>query len=199
MSSLRKAFLYIISPFSRVANKINWRAGRPYRSSFETVRPLLGSIEPGMVILSHKNYELTNLFINGYWTHVAMLADGFVIEAVSRGVIRTPVDRFFSSVDDWIILEPVFCPRCSMKKAVAYMEQYIGYPYNFVFMPSENAFTCIDLVCKAYELPVRKGKTGNVHPLDLIGYFSRDIILPESILELSTHWRIFSRSGSMSA
>lgn len=199
MSRFRKAILLLISPFSMLANKISWRAGRPYRSTFDQVRPVIHCLEPGMVILSHKNYELTNVFINGYWTHVAMMGEGFVIEAVSRGVIRTPVDRFFSSVDDWMILDPVFCPPCSRQNAVAFMEQYIGYPYNFAFMPRENAFTCIDLICKAYNLQARRGKSGDLHPLDLIGYFSRDIILPENILELPGCWRTVLRSGSMTA
>jgi hypothetical protein len=79
------------------------------------------------------------------------------------------------------------------------MEQYIGYPYNFAFMPREDAFTCIDLICKAYNLQARSGKSGDLHPLDLIGYFSRDIILPENILELPGCWRTVLRSGSMTA
>lgn len=200
MSTLRKAFLYLISPFSMLANKVSWRAGRPYRYAFETIKPHIGKFQPGMIILSHKEYELTNLFISGYWTHVAVVSTNHtVIEAISRGVIRTPAEVFFSSVDDFILLEPVFCQQADRLNAHAYMEKYIGYPYNFAFMPREDAFTCIDLVCRAYNLQVRKGKSGKVHPLDLIGYFSRDIILPENLLETANCWRIVTRAEGMIA
>lgn len=200
MYLFRRFLLILISPFSRLANKISWRAGRPYRSRFEQVRPYIGLIEPGMVILCHKEYELTNWFISGYWTHVAVMArENTIIEAVSRGVIRTPAEVFFSSIDDFIVLEPAFCMPSERLKAVEYMEQFIGYPYNFAFMPRDDAFTCIDLVCRAYGLPARKGKAGKIHPLDLIGYFSTDVILPENLLDASDSWRVVTQAAGMTA
>ena len=95
----RKAILYSISPFAMLANKINWRFGRPYRRNYEFVKPHIQRFAPGMIILSHKDYELTNLFIGGYWTHVAIIvSQNEVIEAISKGVVKTNTKKFFSTL-----------------------------------------------------------------------------------------------------
>jgi hypothetical protein len=194
MLIIRKAILYTISPFARIANKINWRIGRPYKKSFDIIQPYIGELAPGMIILSHKDYELTNWFISGYWTHVSVIAsEDEIIEAVGKGVIKTPIREFFSSIDDFIILEPAFCSRESMANAVKYMERYIGFPYNFFFLQSERSFTCIDLVYRAYSLSVKKRECDTLKIPSLIRYVSRDVIMPENLLNLKNAWRIVCR------
>jgi hypothetical protein len=191
MYILRKTILHAIAPFAMFANKINWRIGRPYKRRFETLQPHVGKLAPGMVILSHKDYELTNWFISGYWTHVAVIAsDDFIIEAVSKGVVKTPMNEFFSSIDDYIILEPAFCCRASMLRAVEYMEKYIGYPYNFRFLPSDRSFTCIDLVGRAYSLLGNIKKIKESTNQGVINYLTREVILPENILNIENGWEI---------
>jgi uncharacterized protein YycO len=200
MFIIRKVILYAISPFARVANKINWRIGRPYKRSFETLQPHIGKLTPGMIILSHKDYELTNWFISGYWTHVAVIAsENYIIEAVSKGVVKTPIDTFFSSTDDYIILEPAFCGRASMVKAVEYMEKYIGYPYNFKFLQCDRSFTCIDLVCRAYSLSISNEKVKSSAASGMISYITREVVLPESILKLENAWNIVYSSKVLTA
>ena len=191
MFIIRKTILHAIAPFAMVANKINWRIGRPYRSQFATLQPHVEKLAPGMIILSHKDFELTNWFINGYWTHIAVIAsENHIIEAVSKGVVKTNISEFFSSVDDFIILEPAFCSRSSMLKAVEYMEKYIGYPYNFKFIPSDQSFTCIDLVGKAYSLSEDIEKVKSSSTPGLINYLTREVILPENIMNIENGWRI---------
>jgi hypothetical protein len=195
MFIIRKAILHAIAPFARVANKINWRAGRPYKSRFETLEPHIGKLAPGMIILSHKNYELTNWFISGYWTHIAVIAsEKHIIEAVSKGVVKTHINEFFSSIDDFIILEPAFCCRASMLKAVEYMEKFMGYPYNFRFLPSERSFTCIDLVGRAYSLSANIEKIKASSSPGVFNYITREVILPENILNLENAWNIIHGS-----
>jgi uncharacterized protein YycO len=190
MFIIRKIILCTIAPFARVANKINWRIGRPYKRSFETLQPHIGKLAPGMIILSHKDYELTNWFISGYWKHVAVIAsENYIIEVVGEGVVKTRIDEFFSSVDNYVILEPVFCSQISMVKAVEYMEKYIGYPYNFTFLQCDGSFTCIDLVCRAYSLTIRNEKSRSFTP-GMIRYITREILYPENILNLENAWNI---------
>jgi hypothetical protein len=191
MFIIRKAVLYAIAPFARIANKINWRFGRPYKIRFETLEPHIGKLAPGMIILSHKNYELTNWFISGYWTHIAVIAsEEYIIEAVGRGVVKTRINEFFSSIDDYIILEPVFCCRDSMRKAVEYMERHMGYPYNFRFIPSDRSFTCIDLVGRAYSLSEHIKKTKASSSPGVYNFLTKEVIVPENILNLENAWNI---------
>jgi hypothetical protein len=197
---IRKAILYAISPFAMVANKVNWRFGRPYRQSFEVVKPHIRHLAPGMVILSHKDYELTNLFINGYWTHVAMVAcENEIIEAIGKGVVKTQADKFFSTLDDFIILEPKFCSRCSMSRAVEYANRYVGYPYNFKFMQNDSSFTCIDLICRAYSLSINNEKSRSITITGLLNYITEDVVMPESILKMKNAWNIVELSNAQIA
>jgi uncharacterized protein YycO len=200
MFIIRKTILHAIAPFARVANKINWRIGRPYKSQFIALQPHIGKLAPGMIILSHKNYELTNWFISGYWTHIAVIAsEEHIIEAVSKGVVKTQIDVFFSSIDDYIILEPAFCCRNTMAGAVKYMEKYIGYPYNFRFLQCDQSFTGIDLVCQAYALNINNERSGSSTVPGLISYITREVLFPENILNLENAWNIVHSSRVQSA
>jgi|WetSurMetagenome_2_1015567.scaffolds.fasta_scaffold485807_2 hypothetical protein len=195
MSGFRKAILYAVSPFAMLANKINWRFGRPYKTKYDSFLPHISRFAPGMIILSHKDYELTNWFIRGYWTHVAMFASqDYIIEAVGRGVVRTPVKDFFSSIDDFIILEPKFCSRASMLEAVNYVQKYVGYPYNFKFLQSDRSFTCIDLICRAYDLSINNDKRMALTITGLMDYITEEVIMPQSILNLDNTWNVIDIS-----
>ena len=193
----RKAILYSISPFAMLANKINWRFGRPYRKNFDFVKPHIKRFAPGMVILSHKDYELTNLFIDGYWTHVAIFSsENEIIEAISKGVVKTNAKKFFSTIDDFIVLEPKFCDRITMQKAVEYANRYVGYPYNFKFLQNKRSFTCIDLICRAYSLSINNEKERSLTITGLVNYITEDVIMPESILKMEGAWNIVDLSNT---
>ncbi len=142
----------ILRPLTRAANRISWRFGRPYGCSARIPVGLPGRLLPGMVLLSHKKYELTNLFIPGYWTHAALVAcSDEVLEAVSAGVTRRSLADFVSHADDVLVLRPAFCGPEEMRMAVRRAGQYLGLPYNFLFNPSEGSCYCSELVCRAYE------------------------------------------------
>lgn len=194
---IREAILYAISPFAMAANKINWRFGRPYRKSYDVIKPHICRLVPGMVILSHKDYELTNLFISGYWTHVAMfVSENEIIEAISKGVVKTQAAKFFSTIDDFIILEPKFCSKSSMLKAVEYANRYVGYPYNFKFLQNNDSFTCIDLICRAYSLSISNEKSRSLTITGLLNYITEDVVKPENILEMENAWNAVDLSNA---
>jgi hypothetical protein len=191
MKGVRIAVLYFCSPFARIANKINWRIGRPYRSNFEADKLAEIILIPGMIILSHKDFELTNWFISGYWTHVAVVStDGRVVQAVSKGVIKTGINEFFSSIDDFILMEPAFCCPNSMFRAAENMEKFLDYPYNFTFLSNGRSFTCIDLVCRAYAIDIRKIKRHSPGRNSFLGYFTREVMMPEYLLSIEKGWNI---------
>ena len=77
-----------------------------------------------------------------------------------------------------------------MLEAVEYMEKYIGYPYNFKFISSDQSFTCIDLVGKAYSLSEDIEKVKSSSTPGLINYLTREVILPENIMNIENGWRI---------
>lgn len=142
---------WFIVPASRIANRINWRFLRPYKCYGVHLPDLAGRLKPGMVILTHKDFEFTNLFIRGYWTHTAIITgENQVIQADRRGVVTESLYDYLRRADDFIILSPVFCGEAAMAHAVSHVRKYLGYPYNFTFDWRAGSVYCSELVYRAY-------------------------------------------------
>ena len=150
---LNYRFRLAFYPILFISNKINWRFGRPFRCEgmdVETIRHLL---QPGMVILSHKEFEFTNLFIRGYWKHSALIMDDdMLIEATGKGVWLKRIEEFITEVDDYVILRPTFCDTVLMEETCRYVRRVVGYPYNYTFLHGMKAFYCSELIYWAYRL-----------------------------------------------
>ena len=190
MHRLPYSFIFLFNPFIRVANRIRWRFGRPFkcgRVNVDDIRPLL---KPGMVILTHKDFELTNLFINGYWTHSAIVtSEDSVVEAVSKGVVTKPLESFFTTVDDFLILKPRFCSSESMKSASENVKQYVGYPYNFTFRPEEDSVYCSELIFRAYSRTPEWNTPARASAEDVCEYYKGRILLPHRFSESQLLWQ----------
>jgi uncharacterized protein YycO len=104
-----------------------------------------------MILLSRKEFQISNFFIEGYWTHSAMIMpQDKVIEATSNGVILNELQEFFKNTDDFVILRPRFCGIKEMQKACDHALEIIGTPYCFDFNNSDDSFYCSKLVLKVY-------------------------------------------------
>jgi hypothetical protein len=184
-------FLLLCNPFIRFANKINWRLGRPYRGAQWSPDTVTGMLHPGMVILSHKNYELTNWFIRGHWTHAAIyIGEHTVIEAVSKGVVKNSLATFLKMVDDFMILRPTFCDPHTMTEAAEIVKKIVGYPYNFTFRSRKESFYCSELVYRAYSQTSRWKYVEKEYPGKLWDFHSTEIVIPQNLLESSHLWQV---------
>jgi hypothetical protein len=164
----------MISPLLRIFGRLNWRFGRPYRNSLIKEEFLI-NVKPGMIVLTRKKYELTNLLIPGYWKHAALITgDLQVIHATGNGVTLEGLHEFISLTDDFLFLKPSFCNDPEMNMAAAYIKRFIGFPYNFLLVPTNDSCYCSQLVCKAYFEPgIMKKYTKNVSKFftDIFGDF----------------------------
>jgi hypothetical protein len=187
---LQYIFFVVFSPFIRLANKINWRVGRAYKCSEIKSGKIKKRLLPGMVILTHKDYEFTNLFILGYWTHSAIvISSEDVVEAVSNGVIVRRIEDFLTTVDDFIVLKPRYCNRISMKMASEQVKKFVGFPYNFTFKPSQKSIYCSELIYKAYsEVPEWNLMAENASE-QIPDFNSGKIIHPQSIFKSRKLWK----------
>jgi len=190
MNILLYSSILLFNPFIRLANKIRWRFGRPYKCekvNADEIRPLL---KPGMVILTHKDFEMTNLFINGYWTHAAIVtSEDSVVEAISKGVVTKPLQTFLTTVDDFLILKPRFCSPESMESASEHVKQFVGYPYNFTFRPEEDSVYCSELVFLAYSKTPEWNHLTRTSAEDVREYYDGRILLPHSFSESKLLWQ----------
>jgi len=192
--------LLLIYPFVRIAGKINWRLGRSFKCRKEKWYHIRGKIKPGMIILTHKKYELTNYFIPGYWTHTAMIvSEEEIVEAVRQGVMKKRFEDFFSTVDDFLILEPRFCDTAVMEKATRFAENVIGYSYNFFFIPREKSLFCTELIFNAYAYASGKDLQRPDQRKQEWDFAGGASILPQKLADLCQYWKIVERNGGPSS
>lgn len=190
MKEIRLILFSIFYPIIRLAGKINWRKGRPYKVRKEKLEDMKTKIKPGMVVLTHKEYELTNLFIPGYWTHSAMIiSHEEIIEAVSRGVMKKRLDEFFQTVDDFLVLEPSFCDQSTMKKATDFANKVTGYSYNYFFMPRDRSFFCTELIFNAYAYATDEKMTASCKLRKAWDFTGGESYLPQKLSELKQFWK----------
>ena len=141
-------------------------------------------LEPGIVMATRTDGELSNLGIPGFWSHIAIVtSNGSVIEATTHGVVETDLVSFFMNKDHIIALKPRFATREQRNKAVNLCLQQIGKPYDFEFASSDiKAFYCSELVTWAYNqaCPDFPFKTRSV--------LGRDTVIPSDFPDAKAKW-----------
>lgn len=126
--------------------------------------------------------------------HVAIFAEGNVIEAIpERGVVEIPLDSFLFRLSE---KEAVLVGRVDgldVRTSLGNARGFIGLPYDDIFMPSDSAVYCSELVQKSFVFKVRDGigsvfgtipmsfhdSTGNVTEFWTRFYALRGLSVPE--------------------
>lgn len=83
--------------------------------------------------------------------HIAVFSDGNVVEAIPEyGVVENPLDSFLIRLSD---RESVLVGRIEgvdVEESVANARKFLGRPYDDIFMPSDSAIYCSELVQKSF-------------------------------------------------
>ena len=186
-------FLWLCLPVSRFINRINWRFGRSFCCTYENIDPVRDHLHAGAVILTHKKYEFSTLFIPGYWTHSAVVASpGSIVEATGKGVCMKTLESFFSNVDDFIVLKPRFCCQDVMKKAGEQASTLVGSPFSFDFRNSDKMFYCSGLICWIYTQTLIGIKDSSDIPFVFRNFLNGNIIKPMDLYVHQDAWQVIS-------
>lgn len=100
--------------------------------------------------------------------HIAVFSDGNVIEAIPEyGVVENPLDSFLVRLSD---RESVLVGRIEgldVEESVTNARKFLGKPYDDIFMPSDSAIYCSELVQKSFVFKdVLKERDQNVKEVD---------------------------------
>lgn len=136
----RNALLRASIPLQRLMQKI----GKPEPLiNDQQYLEFKAKLEDGDVLLSRENWRLTSLFIPGFWCHAAFYMDGFVYEAVGKGVQKVLIERWILSKDHIALLKPNFYTnKQSMYK---FLEAQVGLQYDYEFGGDQKAWYCSEL------------------------------------------------------
>lgn len=147
---LRRILIRLIAPMSKVIGHI-YLAPKHREIKAHDVQFLFDHMKPGDVLLSYTKGELTNVFIEGEFKHCAIyVGDGYVVEAIGRGVTENLLEDFCASKDKIAVCRPLFCGDDVMISACQIAMDQRGKPYDYGFEPNEQAFYCAELVAYCY-------------------------------------------------
>lgn len=184
-------FLYYCIPLIWVSKYITWRFGRKFRCSDLNLDCIRERVKPGMIILSRREFQISNLFIDGYWTHTAMIMPmEMVVEATTKGVIIHTLKDFFLNTDNFVILKPRFCSILEMDKACFHATEIVGSPYSFDFNNSDDSFYCSELVLKVYAKTCGWTNKNHHPPSEFSNLCEGKIIHPSDLYHNSNAWEI---------
>lgn len=147
----------------------------------------------GSVILTRTLGELSDPFIPGFWSHVAIyLGDGFVMEATTHGVVKTDIIDVLLTKDYAAAFVPLFALPEQMVAASKFAASQEGKAYDFEFATSDiQKFYCSELVYWAYEQAM------NGEPeFTLRKVLGRDTVAPSDFAEAKDKWLCVWRSKS---
>jgi uncharacterized protein YycO len=154
--ALRASFLNIVRSVSKAVSKIHAPWSRRKITLVDYCR-IAERANPGDVLLSWTNGELSNIFMKGDWSHVGLYCGHrespmqTVVEAQTKGVTKSILSEFVFNKDNVALIRPTRIAKSEREKAVDWAMSKVGVPYDFAFDTSEKAMYCSELVVKAYE------------------------------------------------
>ena len=155
-----------------------WRPGRSLISAAQ-LHALAPRLEPGDLMLTRRDWYLSNVGLPGYWSHAAIYIGSarqrdaafgedaphpggspprlagdagapVVIEAVGEGVVFTSLPHAGAS-DALVVLRPRLSPTAKAR-ALARAFAFAGRPYDFNFdFRTDREIVCTELVYKAFQ------------------------------------------------
>jgi len=148
---VRLSILNFFLPISKFISLVHAPFSRKkiYSKHIESIKEHL---KPGAVLVTNTEGQLSNLFIDGNYSHAAICSvkEGIIIEAKTTGVMRNNILDFMISKDQIVVLHPTFCDEDGMKFAALMCESAVGSEYDFLFDPANKAFYCSELVQFGY-------------------------------------------------
>ncbi len=126
----------LIEPvFARLAKWVSSIRRPPTLINDDHVRDLRSKLVNGDVIASALKYELSNVFMPGFYSHVGIYLDGVVYEVVTSGVRISTLENFCFKKDGLALLRlqgPDWTPE-QIKTMKDFCDRQVGEPYDFRF------------------------------------------------------------------
>ena len=149
----RRLILHVAVPLTRMIGLV--QKPEP-KMSCEFALDILDKLEDGDVLLSHNEWNLSNLFIPGFWKHAAMFRKNKIIEAVGRGVVNDMhILKWLMNHDNVAVLRPVFANKDERNLAADIANVQAGKPYDFELSPGVQASYCSELIFWSYQRAMR--------------------------------------------
>ena len=182
----RKILLKIGYPIIKLINKVEL----PKRKiSYLFYHDSLLQLEIGDILVTKRDYTLTNLLIPGKYKHVAIyigyINDApYVIEAIGKGVTLTSLGIFLLRKDHAAILDPIFASKQQKIAAAEEAKHLVGRDYDNDYKSGNEAFYCAEIVWFCYDKIIKPS------PFILNEVLGEKTITPDDFYNAKDKWKI---------
>lgn len=124
---------------------------RVHASDYEDI---LKNINMGDVVLATRYGELSNAFVSGKYKHASIYAgNNTIVEAISKGVVKTNLIDFMLSKDRVALVRAKFITSEDAAKIAMYALDLASrdIEYDYAFIPENDKFYCSEFVIHVYE------------------------------------------------
>ena len=148
LQNLRNKFLGKIAWMTEIGGKIRV----PYlkkKIAIEDVHAIMSLCQPGDILLSYNNGQLSNWFISGRYKHAAVVIDRFdVVEGVDPVATRTNMYEFCLKKDKLCLVRSKEIDGDENYKVASEAMKMIGLPYDYkFFIPNRDGRPNRKLYC----------------------------------------------------
>jgi len=149
MLKLRTFILKLTKPYLRMIGRFHL-PGTSRNMGQAEVHSLLNIARIGDILLAKKDWEATNLLIQGKFKHAAIVvSDGYVIEAKDPVVVKTGFYDYIMKSDEVVLCRPRYFSEFELLKAEDYAENSLGNGYDYYFVDDNDENYCSELCYEA--------------------------------------------------
>lgn len=151
LGNLNKAIYAIQELGGRVASHLSTSPEHVPALPTQIAEQMLELLQPGDVLVTRKEYAVTNYFLPGYWPHVAMYVGGRqVVESMKDGVLEREMSSPFGN-DSVAVIRPRLESEM-IERAIDRARSHVGKPYDFDFdFTRADRLVCTEVVYRSYE------------------------------------------------
>jgi len=149
LSKIREVMFKVLKPITQAIGSFHL-PGTKRKMTQKDVYKVLNVVRVGDVLLSRKDWELSNLFIQGRFKHAAIcISGGRLIEAVDPVVREIGFFDFVMKADKVIICRPLGFEQFELDDAKVFAKKNIGNKYDYYFIDGNEDNYCSELVYEA--------------------------------------------------
>ena len=160
---MKKYFIYFLHKLIAISAKITaniYSPGARKKIMFEDILEMKKHLQPGDVILTRTDGELTTFIIPGFWKHAAIYTGGdYIIDATRAGVHQRFLADLTMRTDHITILRVKDVTKEQQDLIVECSKTYIGKEYDFeMTIENTDKVYCSELVYNAINHAFNKDK-----------------------------------------
>lgn len=157
---MKRAFFHLLHEITGIFSKLVGKIHSPWthkKLTYKHVVHLEEIMEPGDILITRTNGELTTLVVPGFWKHAAIyMGNSKTVDAVFAGVSERWLADLIMSTDYVAVMRVKDIDVHGQVDLIEFAQDQIGKPYDFEMRGTDiSALYCSELVLNAVNVAMQ--------------------------------------------